>query len=709
VIRFLTILLLANSTARCAAAEPFHFENDIAPLLARHNCNSSGCHGKAEGQGGFKLSVFGFDPAADYASLVKEGRGRRVLATAADESLLLRKATGRAPHGGGTRLKADSKDYRTLRDWIAAGTPLGEPNAPRVAGIRLEPAELTLTPHASAKLRVVARRTDGREIDVTDHAKFQTNAEAIATVAPNGTLTAGDGPGEAAAMAAYRGHVAVATVILPRTGPPARNALPKFNAIDELVDRKLAKLNIEPSGLCDDATFYRRIHLDLVGLLPEPKDVRAFLADRSADKRTKAVDALLRRTEFADLMALRWADLLRVDRRLLGHAKAYDYFRWIRDSFIANKPFDVFARELLTAAGPVADSPAANFYKVATKPGDAASTLSQVFLGVRIACAECHHHPSDRWTQRDYAGMLAFFAPITSRGESILASGSPTAKHPRTGETVKAHALGSAEPATAAAGDERAALAQWMTDPSNPYFARNFANRIWVQLVGRGIVDPVDDVRATNPPSNPELLDALAKHAIETKYDVRAMVRYICASRTYQASSKPNSSNERDERNFSRAYFRRPGAEVLLDMIGQATGIPDRFAGLPAGTRAVQVWDSETKQPFLRLFGRPVRATACECERTVEPSSAQVLHLLNSPEFHRRLAHPDGTVARLVESHANDAVLTEEIFLAFVARFPTDAEKAKVLEFLKTKPDRTKASEDLAWVLMNSLEFTFNH
>ncbi len=708
-IRFLSFLLLAISTAPRAAAEPLHFENDIAPLLARYNCNSSGCHGKAEGQGGFKLSVFGFDPAADYASLVKEGRGRRVFASAAEESLLLRKASGRSPHGGGTRLKADTRDYRTLRDWIAAGAPLGDPNAPRVVGIRVEPSELLMAPRGSESIRVFAKRSDGQEKDVTEHAKYQTNSESIATATAEGRIESHDVPGEAAVMAAYRGHVAVCNVLVPRPGPMVTHAAPRYNAIDEHVDRKLAKLNIAPSGVCDDATFFRRIHLDLIGLLPEPDAARAFLDSAVKDKRTKAVDALLARPEFADLMALRWADLLRVDRRVLGHERAYAYHRWIRDSFRENKPFDEFARELVLAAGPLADVPAANFFKVVTKPGEAASSVSQAFLGVRIACAECHHHPTDRWTQTDYAGMLAFFTPLGVRGDAVLATGDPITKHPRTGEPVFAHALGTAMPSTNPPGDRRAALAGWMTDPANPYFARNFANRIWAFLFGRGIVDPVDDVRVTNPPSHPELLDLLANRAIETKFDTRSLVRFICASRAYQSDSKPNASNEMDERNFSRALLRRPGAEVLLDMIGQATGIPDRFAGLPAGTRAVQVWDSETKQPFLRLFGRPMRATACECERNIEPSSTQVLHLLNSPDFQRRLSHPEGRVAKAVRNESDDSKLTENMFLAYYSRRPTEAETKKILEFFAGKPDRQKAAEDLAWVLLNSIEFTFNH
>ncbi|QEL17935.1 DUF1549 and DUF1553 domain-containing protein [Limnoglobus roseus] len=709
----LTLAMLTHSVQLMAAADAFHFENQISPLLARYNCNSSGCHGKAEGQGGFKLSVFGFDPVADYASIVKEARGRRVMASAAEESLFLRKATGRTPHGGGTRIKGESNDYRTLRDWIAAGMPVGDPNAPRVSAIRVEPPEKVMANRATLPVRAFAQFTDGRETEVTEHAKYQTNHETLAAVSVEGVITTGDAPGEVAVMASYLGNVAVCRVMIPQVGKNAGRQLPQFNFIDEWVDRKLAKLNIVASEVCDDATFFRRVHLDLVGLLPKPDEVRAFLSDTAKDKRAKAIDRLIQRPEFADLMALRWADLLRVNRQVLGPERAYAYFRWVRESFAKNKPFDEFARELVTAEGPVSETPPANFFKVAIKPGDAASTLSQVFLGIRIACAECHHHPSDRWTQADYAGMLAFFAPVTSRGskdaDAILSVGDPVTRHPRSGSPVYAHALGVEEPTVNPAGDRRVVLASWMTEPSNPYFARNFANRIWANLLGRGIVEPVDDVRATNPPSNPDLLDALAKFAAQKKYDTRELVRLICNSRAYQSSSVPNASNEKDEQNFSRVAFRRPSAEVLLDMIGQATGVGDRFAGLPPGTRAVQVWDSETKQPFLKLFGRPSRTSACECERNAEPSTAQVLNLMNSPDLQWKLSHVSGNVAKWQGSGHDAEKICEEIYLTVFSRRPTKAERENAVQHLKARSDRRAAIEDLTWALLNSLEFSFNH
>jgi hypothetical protein len=688
--------LLLHSSATFAG-DVFHFENDILPILGRYGCNSSGCHGKAEGQGGFKLSVFASDPEADYAALTKEGRGRRVFPASPDESLLLRKGAGRLAHGGGTKLPYASDDYRVLRDWIAAGMPVGSPDAPRVIALRVEPTDRVMTPKAEQKLKVFAKYSDGSEKDVTRHARFQSNTENVATVNASGVVTTRDVPGEAAVMAAYLGEVSLFRVMVPRPGEPARNTLPQFNLIDKHVDAKLAKLNIAPSAVCDDADYLRRVYLDLTGTLPTPEEAKQFLLDSSPNKRAKLAELLVAKSEFADLWALRWADLLRVDRQPLGHQRAHLYYKWIRDSIAQNKPFDEFARELVTAEGPVTEVGPANFFKVVTKPGEVASTVSQVFLGIRITCAECHHHPFDRWKQSDYFGMSAFFT-----------TGSTT--HPRTKKEVFAHALGSEMPTVNPLGDRRLPLAEWMTKPENPFFARNLANRVWAWMLGRGLVEPVDDVRATNPPSNPELLDALAKFLIENKYDVRKLMLAIVASRVYQTSVTPNATNEKDERNFSRAYFKRPDAEVLLDMISQSLGVAEKFPGSPDITRATQLWDSKARSDFLKLFGRPNRVTACECERTREPSVSQVLNLLNSTEIQAKLTHEAGTVAKFVRKHKEDAALVQELYLAFYSRFPTDKERDTAIAHLKKYANnRRAATEDLAWALLNSTEFLFNH
>lgn len=693
----------------------WHFENDILPVLTRHGCNSSGCHGKAEGQNGFKLSVFGSDAIADHAALTREHRGRRVFIPAAEHSLLLRKAAGQVPHGGGSRIKADTADYVTLRDWIAVGAPLGAKKAPRVVSVRVEPGMRTLRPGSLQQLRVWATWSDLKgEVDVTHHARFQSNNDALASVDAFGLVTASDLPGEATVMASYHNQVAIFRAVLPRAAKIASYpALPANNALDTQVWAKLKLLQVLPSEVCDDATFMRRATLDILGVLPTADEVRKFLADTRPDRRARLVDALLERPEYADLWASKWADLLRVDRQALGAKHAQSFHRWIRSQFAANVPLDVFARGVLTAEGPLGEVPAAAFYKAVRKPGEAASHVSQVFLGVRIACAECHHHPFDRWSQADYIGMQAFFTGVRLEGkddEAIVGGTAGPSTHPRTGDKVHAHALGQDEPATSPTGDPRPLLAGWVTQPQNPYFARNLANRLWAHFLGRGIVDAVDDVRATNPPTNPELLDELAKHLVANKFDQKALIRYITASRVYQLASKPNETNERDEQNYSRALLRRLPAEVLLDMVSQATGVPEKFEGLAPGARAIQLWDSKYVHYFLKTFGRPLRVTACECERSTEPGVAQVLHLLNAPELQAKLAHPAGTVAKLVRTLPDDAALVEGLYLTFYSRLPTEREREVAAGYLaKRKEQRREAVEDLAWTLLNSLEFVFNH
>ncbi len=698
-----------------SVARKFNFENDIETIFSRFGCNAAGCHGKAEGQNGFKLSVFGFDPAADFAALTMEARGRRVFPAAPENSLLLRKMTGQMPHGGGNRVARASADYETVRAWIAAGMPFGATDDPKVKAIRVEPGERVLAFHGRQQLRVVARYSDGRETDVTALAKFQTNNEALAAVSATGLVTANDVPGDAAIMASFLNAVDTFRIVVPR-GERIDHypTLPENNFIDRLVNQKLHKLNILPSEAADDADYLRRVYLDVIGKLPTPDEARRFIADTRPDRRAKLVDELLERPEYADYFALQWADLLRIDRQALGYKRAYAYYKWVREAVAANQPVDAFVREIVTADGALGEVGPASFYKVITKPGERASTLSQVFLGVRIACAECHHHPYDRWAQDDYFGMNAFFADVavkpTPGGEVVTAEGMAVAKNPRTGQDIGAHALGEKMPASVPTGDRRKELAEWLTRPDNPYFARNVANRLWAHFLGRGLVEPVDDVRATNPPTNPELLDALAQHLVDNKYNVKALIRAITASQTYQRSSRLNATNERDEQNYSRALFRRPGAEVLLDMVGDATGVHERFAGMPAGTRAVQLWDSKVEHYFLKVFGRPERVSACECERNGEPSVAQVLHLLNAAEIHDKIAHEAGYVAKLVKREPKDEALVEELYLTFYSRPPTEKERGVAVAYLhEHKEKRRQAVEDLAWTLLNTTEFIFNH
>lgn len=709
-----------------SVGRPFHFETDVVSILSRFGCNSSGCHGKAEGQNGFKLSIFGFDPRADYVSLTSEGRGRRTNPTIPEQSLLLQKMCGDMPHGGGVRIRKDSDEYRVLRDWIANGMPFGEPTAPRVVSIIVTPREQVLSLKSTQPLKVVAKFDNGFEEEVTRHAKFQSNNDGLASVDEHGVVTTHETPGDVAIMASYLGAVDVFRVLIPR---PADSPLPVGaggrgpgegnealgNFIDQFIEAKLAKLNIQPSGPCSDADFLRRLYLDIIGTLPTPDEARKFFDDRRPDRRARLIDELLKRPEYADYWALKWSDLLRVERPTLGHAGAHAYYRWLRDSFASNKPFDRIARELLTAEGLLRDQPAGYFFKAVQQPGEQAATISQVLLGVRIDCAKCHHHPFDRWSQDDYYGMEALFTQVsfkqTPHGEMLLTRDSGTTRHPRSGEIIFAHPLGEPAPEKSPDGDRRALLADWMTAPKNPYFARNVVNRLWAHFLGRGLVEPVDDVRLTNPPTNPELLDALAARFIESGFNVQQLIRTMTASRAYQRSARPNDTNARDEQNYSRALLKRLDAEVLFDAFCQATGTSEKFDGVPEGARAIQLWDSQVKHDFLKLFGRPVRATACECERATEPSVAQVLHVLNSPQLQAKLSHEGGTIARLVRRYpSDDGALVDELYLTVLSRPATAEERAVALKYLQEHAsNRRVAVEDLAWSLLNTIEFLFNH
>lgn len=694
----------------------FHFERDIVPILSRYGCNAAGCHGKAEGQNGFKLSVFGFDPPADYTALLQESRGRRISLTHPDDSLLLTKVVGRVPHGGGVRLKRDSLDYQQLRDWIAAGASFGAADASQFVSIELSPKNRQMSAGATQQLRVIATDSTGAKFDVTPLAKFQSNHDGLAGVDEQGLVSVGRNPGDVAIMAAFLGFVDVFRVLIPQS--ESSEGLPRppvHNFIDELVDAKLNQLRVVPSGVCTDAEFLRRASLDIIGTLPTVGETRKFLEDASTDKRVKLVESLLNRPEFADYQAMQWADLLRVDRDKLGRRGAYEFYRWIRESFQSDKPLDQFARELLTAEGLLTEHPAGYFYRVLGQPGERAATASQVLLGVRIECAQCHHHPADRWSQRDYTAFQAFFVQPqfkpTPRGELLFAADTfAESSHPRTGEVVGASPLAEPGVQKSPAGDRRVALAAWLESPSNPWFARNIANRTWAQFLGRGLVEPVDDVRMTNPPSNPALLDALAQHLVDNRFDLKSLIGMITASKTYQLSSQTNVTNRHDEQNYSRTLLRPLPAEVLLDAVCQTTGVPEKFEGVPMGPRAVQLWDSSVPHEFLKMFGRPARVTACQCERISEPNVAQVLKVMNSPAIQAKLSHADGTVARWSRSALTEVQLVEEAYLTFFSRLPDETERTAATDFLsRYSANRQAAIEDLAWSLLNTTEFVFQH
>jgi len=691
------------------------FAHDVIPLLSRLGCNGSACHGKAEGQNGFKLSVFANNPKNDFLAIRKESRGRRVSATAPENSLLLRKISGEVGHGGGIRAAKGSTGYNLLRDWIKGGMPFSVDEKPKLVAIKLELPLRLMSFGVHQQLKVLAQFSDGATRDVTWLSVFHSNDTGMAQVTEGGMVIIGDTVGQTSVMARFHGKVAVFQAIIPRPGPAvAYPKLPVHNFIDGLVDQQLMRLNIAPSEMTDDAMFQRRVYLDIIGKLPTVEEAHAFLNDAAENKRAKLVEALLARPEFADYWALQWSDLLRVDRLKLGHENAHLYYKWIRDAFVCNKPLDDVARELLTAEGPLTEQPAGFFYRAANGTGDMAAMVSQVFLGVRITCAECHQHPYDRWTQQDYHAMRGFFQQVSTKpsagGLSLLAEGSPVIKHPRTGKVIQPYPLGTEMPEKAPEGDRRRVLANWMTAPENPWFSRNLANRLWAHFLGRGLVMPVDDLRETNPPSNPELLNALATHLVKNKYDLKAMIRTITASRTYQLSPTPNVTNAKDEQNFSRALFRRLPAEVLMDAVCDVTGVNEKFDGVPLGFRAVQLWDSQVQHYFLKLFGRPARATVCECERVTGATIGQALHLMNSPNLQSKLAHEAGHIKRLTQRHEDNGALVEHIYLATFSRRPTEEELGNALEYLGSRRfNRRKAVEDLAWSLMNSLEFIFNH
>ncbi len=697
---------------------PVSFQHDVLPTLTKAGCNSGGCHGKAEGKNGFKLSVFGYDAAADYAALVKEGRGRRVFPAVPDLSLLLLKGTATVPHGGGQKIERDTLAYRRVRRWIAEGARFeSEASEPFIATrIEVEPAQRVMTPGATQQLRVTAIDASGGRRCVTGEAHFESNASGVAEVDGRGLVTAADAPGEAAVLVRYMGHVAVSRVTRPRATSEQPFARPgENNFIDGLVWDKLRTLELRPSDLADDATFMRRAYLDVIGTLPSADDARAFLADTSPDKRARLVDALLDRPEYADYWAMRWADILRVDRDKLTAEGAVAMTRWLRRQFAENRPYDAFVRNLLTARGAThAEGPAA-FYKAFDSPEVAGRSVSQLFLGVRIECAQCHHHPAERWSQADYVAWAGFFTGMKRKklpggGEAVMVTSGRSMKHPRTGEPVGVRPLGGDVIDLEQHSDLRTPLADWMTGDDNPYFARAIANRLWAHYFGRGLVDPIDDMRATNPATNEPLLAALADHLRDVDYDLKAFTRTLLASRVYQLSSEPNDGNARDDQNFSHARYKPMPAEVLYDAICQATGTPPKFVGWPSDYRAIQVWDNRVPSYFFRVFGRPVRATVCSCERGDAPSMAQALHLMNSPRITGRIEDRNGRANRMADSDRSPDQIIEELFLATLSRFPTDSERRVMLEaFAGQKVDRRAAAQDVLWALLNSKQFIYNH
>jgi hypothetical protein len=706
-----------------ARPAPVSFEHQIIPILTKAGCNTGGCHGKAEGQNGFKLSVFGFDPAADHQALLMEGRGRRVFLPAPEHSLLLRKATSAVPHGGGLKIEPGGLRYRRLLRWITEGAPLHVEGAEPTVAIEVEPAQQVLLAGGTQQLRVTAIDAAGGRRCVTSEAEYSSNAPTIADVDTRGWIAASDIPGEAAILVRYMGQVAICRVTLPRPGVTFERPA-EANFIDRLVWDKLTRLGIPPSPPADDATFMRRAFLDVTGTLPTADEARAFLTSADPDRRARLIDDLLARPEYADYWTMRWSDVLRVDKDKITPQGAVGMTRWLRRQLAENRPYDQFVRDIITVQGDTTGESPAGFYKALDTPELLGRSVSQVFLGVRIECAQCHHHPFERWGQDDYFAFAGYFTgvarkPLASGAEAVFAGPGKDLSNPRTTLAVPTKALGAAATDLSKAADRRAALADWMTAPDNPFLARMLANRLWAHYFGRGLVEPIDDLRATNPATNEPLLEALAAHLRETGYDMRAFTRTLLNSRVYQLSSEALPGNADDEQNFSHAARKALPAEVLLDAICQATDVPEKFIGWPEGYRAVQVWDNRLPSYFFQIFGRPVRASVCECERSNDPSIAQALHLMNSPEVAGKIADRRGRARRLAEGGRPPRAVIDELFLATLARLPTDDEAALLLPTFDavdtaTSPDaallaRRAATEDVLWALVNSKEFLYNH
>jgi hypothetical protein len=708
---------------------PINFGNHIVPIFTKLGCNSGGCHGKSGGQNGFALSLLGFVPDFDYQTLVKENRGRRLLPSSPDASLLLLKATGTMAHAGGKRMEVGSDEYKLIRRWIASGEPVGSPTDPTVAKITIFPEERIIPRQNRQQFAVLAHYTDGSVIDVTGRAQYESNDTDIAVVDGSGLVRTLDMSGAAAVMARYQGQVAVFRATVPLGTKTPKYAFEPKTVVDRFTHSKWQELGIVPSDLCTDEQFVRRVSLDITGTLPTPDKIRAFVADPDPRKRDKLIDALLETPEYSYYFANRWADVLRVKRgnqnnagRIFG---TFAFHGWIQASIAQDKPYDQFVREILAASGDETKAPATMWFRDLQKPEQFVDDACQLFLGVRMACAQCHHHPYEKWSQDDYWGMAAFFAQVgrkqlqgpgtTPQGQPlqrqlIFNKGSGTVLNTRTQKPAVMRAL-DAEPVSLQPGeDPRHRLVDWMVDAKNPFFARSVANRYWAHFFGKGIVDPVDDMRVTNPPSNPELLDALAKELVDHNFSLKHLIRVIAGSRTYQLAAEPNDFNKHDKKSFARFYPRRLSAEVLYDAVSQVTGSPGSFNGLPndkfAPNRAIMLPDEAFQSYFLDVFGRPQRISACECERVSDANLAQALHLLNSQEIQNKLTRSGGRAEQMAKDPRPDADKVDDLFLWAFARHPTAAQRDLALANIERNASNKRlAYENIIWALINTKEF----
>lgn len=696
------------------------FSRDVNPALTKAGCNSGACHGSFQGRGGLQLSLLGFDAQFDYESLFQASRGRRANLGAPGESLLLRKATGKMPHGGGTRLTGDSEAYAILEQYLRAGARAPAADEPRISRLNVEPSSLVLAVGQTLGVRVVATWSDGTHSDVTPWALYDARDETQCRVTRLGEITAVS-PSKSAVMVRYLGQAVAVDVTAPYAAPRAIVDFTPQNFIDQLALEEWKRIGVAPAPLASDVEFVRRIYGDLIGTLPTPDEVRKFVDDAAADKRARLIDSLLTRPEYADYWSVKWGDLLRVHRRYVGDKGLAAFSAWVKSQLRQNRPLSETVTDLLTAQGNLFQSGPVSYFFVDEKPEDLAETTAQVFLGVRLQCARCHHHPMEVWAQDDYYGLASYFTRLDVKqtqelgsqgrfgGTRILRTVSQIPQNRKMRFEPAPKPLGGPALETLGAGDPRQHLAAWIVQPDNPFFARNFANRYWSYLFGQGLVEPVDDLRDTNPATIPALLTALALDFRDHGYDLKHLLRTICNSRTYQSASDLAPLTDTDGRLFTYRRPRQLPAEVLLDAVNQITGSTEGFAGLPPGTRAIQLPDPSIPSEFLATFGRPQRNNPCECARPTQPNLSQALQLVNSQTLQTKIGRPEGRLGQLLKSGRSDAEILEELYLWTYCRKPTEDEQQTVRELLAAAPSRQEGLEDLFWALLNSAEFVFSH
>ena len=723
-------------------ADSYSFRKHVLPIFAKQGCNSGACHGALAGKGGFRLSLRGYDPETDYFNIVKQDRGRRTDFAAPGRSLLLAKPSGAVAHKGGLRIQTDSVEYRIVSQWIADGAPPPADDDSTVASIDVTPERETFAVGETRQMRVSARYSDGTVADVTRWVKWSSANEAVASIDEDGQISV-TGAGEGAIVAWYDSKIAIAQITVPFSSTSAGGSehivderKPR-NFLDEQIDAQLARLNLPASPKCSDAEFIRRASVDTLGVLPMPDQVRAFLADPSEDKRDKLIDDLLARPEFTDYWTYKWSDLLMLNGNLIRPQALKTYYEWIHARVKQNMPWDQFVREILTATGSSHENGATNFYALHQSPEDMTENACQAFLGLSIGCAKCHNHPLEKWTNDQYYGMASLFSRVRAKGwggdgrngdglRTVYVVESGELVQPRTGKPQPPTPLDGEGLPFNASSDRRLALADWLTAPENPYFARSITNRVWANFFGVGLIEQVDDMRVSNPASNEALLDAAADYLVEQQFDLKALMKVVLQSNAYQRSSQPLPDNAAEKRFYSRYYPRRMMAEVLHDAVAGVTEVPTTFDQVafegsdrqktdfyPLGTRAVQLYDSAVENYFLQTFGRNQRRITCECERSDEPSMVQVLHISNGSTINDKLKADHGRVARLLKLRAagmSDAALLDEIYLSCLARFPTETERTRLLELLPPvgTGDEREVLEDVFWAIFSSREFLFN-